>query len=70
MLSHGPQMTSRNIDYNTILGTHDFSPLVNNNENILSRQTQQFIAEMERRQRRNTEQLMFSYGYGRPSNSA
>eukprot|EP00978_Attheya_sp_CCMP212_P021204 scaffold61702_cov43-Attheya_sp.AAC.1 len=67
MLSPGPQMTSHNTDYNTIRGTHDFSPLVNNNENILARQTQQLIAEMERRQRRDTENLMFPYG--RPSNS-
>jgi hypothetical protein len=67
MLSRGPQMTSRNTDYSTIRGTHDFSPLVNNNENILSRQTQELIAEMERRHRRDTENLMFSYG--RPSNS-
>uniref|UniRef100_A0A6T7GY78 BZIP domain-containing protein n=1 Tax=Attheya septentrionalis TaxID=420275 RepID=A0A6T7GY78_9STRA len=65
MQSPGPQMASRNTDYNTIRGTRDFPPRVNSNEIIHSRQTQQLIAEMENRQRRDTENLMFPYG--RPS---
>jgi hypothetical protein len=60
-------MTSHNTDYNTIRGTHDFSPrVINNNENILSRQTQQLIAQIENRHRRDTDNLMFPHG--RPSN--